>query len=86
MERGAWVSNNHEPHKATNVLSPFPVKVSHDLKLRYHSSDCWFLSLYFASPLKPKSDWLLISPYRITFESNVKVRRVMEMITNLRSS
>ena len=86
MERGALVSNNHEPHKATNVLSPFLVKVSQDLKLRYHSSDCWFLSLYFASPLKPKSDWLLISPYRITFESNVKVRRVMEMITNLRSS
>ena len=86
MEKVAWVSKNHEPHKATNVLSPFPVKVSQDLKLRYHSSDCWLLSLYFASPLKPKMDWLLISPYRITFESNVKVRRVMEMITNLRSS
>lgn len=48
MEKVAWVSKNHEPHKATNVLSPFPVKVSQDLKLRYHSSDCWFLSLYSA--------------------------------------
>ena len=34
----------------------------------------------------PKSDWLLISPYNITFESNVKFMRIKEMITNLRLS
>ena len=32
------------------------------------------------------SDWLLISPYSITLQSNLKVMRITEMIANLRSS
>ena len=34
------------------------------------------------NPLSPKSDLLLISPYNITPESNIKVRGIKEMITN----
>ena len=34
------------------------------------------------NPLTPKSDWHLISPYCITPESNIKVRRIKELITN----
>ena len=37
------------------------------------------------SPLIPKSDWLLISHYSITLESNVKVMRIIEIVTNFRS-
>ena len=33
-----------------------------------------------------KNDWFLISPYNITFESNVKLIILQEMISNLRSS
>ena len=32
-----------------------------------------------------KSDWLLISPYSISFESNIKVMRIKEMIINFKS-
>ena len=32
--------------------------------------------------LTPKSDWHLISPYHITPESNIKVRRIKELITS----
>ena len=38
------------------------------------------------SPLIPKSDWLLISHYSFTLESNVKVMRIIEIVTNFRSS
>ena len=38
------------------------------------------------NPLIPKSDWHLIFPYNITRESNIKVMRMKEMITNKRSS
>ena len=34
------------------------------------------------NPLTPKSDWHLISPYCITSESKIKVRRIKELITN----
>lgn len=36
--------------------------------------------------IKPQrvSDWALVSPYRIARESNVKVIRTMEMISNLK--
>ena len=34
------------------------------------------------NPLTPKSDWHLISPYCITPESKIKVRRIKELITN----
>ena len=33
--------------------------------------------------LTPNGDWLLISPYRITLASNIKVMRIRKMITNL---
>ena len=38
------------------------------------------------NPLTPKSDQHLISPYNITLESNIKVMRIEEMITNYSSS
>ena len=38
------------------------------------------------NPLTPYSDLHLISPYNITPESHTKVRRIMEMINNYRSS
>ena len=41
-----------------------------------------YLYLYFYF----KSDWHLISPYHITPELNIKVRRIKELITNIRSS
>ena len=37
------------------------------------------------NPLTLKSDQQLISPYNMTPESSIKVMRIMEMITNLRS-
>ena len=37
-------------------------------------------------PFDPKNDQHLISPYKISPESNVKVTRIMEMITNLGNS
>ena len=33
------------------------------------------------SPLIPKSDWLLISHYSITLESNVKVMKIIEIVS-----
>ena len=50
--------------------------------------ECLILLITYCvvGPLSPKSDWLLISPYNITFESNVKFMRIKEMITNLRVS
>ena len=38
------------------------------------------------NPLTPKSDQLMISPNNITLESNIKVTRIKEMITNWKSS
>ena len=37
------------------------------------------------NPLTLKSDQQLISPYNMTPESSIKVMRIKEMITNLRS-
>ena len=34
------------------------------------------------NPLTPKGDWHLISPHHITSESNIKVRRVKDLIIN----
>ena len=39
----------------------------------------WFIKL-----LIPWSDWLLISPYITPFESNAKLRRIKEIITDIR--
>ena len=36
--------------------------------------------------LTPESDWFLISPYSNMLESNIKVTRKKEMITNSRNS
>ena len=38
------------------------------------------------NPLTPRSDQLPISPYNITSESSIKVKRIKEMIFNLLSS
>ena len=38
------------------------------------------------TPLTSKTDEYLISPYIITLEPHIKVTRITEMITNLRSS
>ena len=37
------------------------------------------------NPLTLKSDQQLISPYNMTPESSIKVMRIKEMITNIRS-
>ena len=34
-------------------------------------------------PLTTMSDWLIISPYSVTLESNIMVVRIKKMITNL---
>ena len=36
----------------------------------------------YPNPLTPKSDQLLISPYNITPESNIKATRIKEMTNN----
>ena len=41
------------------------------------------LSIFYFNALNLKSDQLLISPYNITPESNIKVMRIKEMISNL---
>ena len=41
----------------------------------------FILSYCLFNPLTPKNDWHLISPYSITPESNIKVRRIKELIT-----
>ena len=55
---------------------------------------CWNISakdllfhvnLASFNPFNPKSNKHLISPYRNTAESFIKVMRIKEMITNLRS-
>ena len=43
-------------------------------------------SITIINPLNLKSDQLLISPYNITPESNIKVMRIKEMITNQKGS
>ena len=40
------------------------------------------ICIFSVKPLTPKSDWHLISPYDIFPESNIKVTRIKEMITN----
>ena len=45
-----------------------------------------FSMISWIIPLTLESDQLLISPYNVTPESNIKVTRIKEMITNLKSS
>ena len=40
----------------------------------------------YINPLTPKSDQHLNSPYNITTESHMNVKRIKEMTTNLRNS
>ena len=42
-------------------------------------------SVFHINPLNPKSDQHLVSPYNITPESNIRVMRMKEIITNSRS-
>ena len=44
------------------------------------------VSEWYIKPLIPESDQHLISPYKITPESNIKVVRIWEMIINWRTS
>ena len=43
----------------------------------------WLLCTSRINPLTTTGDQLLISPYNITTESNIKVMRIKEIITNL---
>ena len=43
------------------------------------------ITQFIINPLTVKSYWHLISPYNITPESNIKVVRIREMITNRRT-
>ena len=43
------------------------------------------INQFIINPLTLKSYWHLISPYNITSESNIKVVRIREMITNRRT-
>ena len=43
---------------------------------------CSWGKFEFLNPLTPKSDQHLISPYNITTESHINVRRIKEIITN----
>ena len=62
------------------------------IKIRAKNSRYWMLNSLclcfifcgeiYVNPLTPKSDWHLISPYNITSESNIKITRIKEMITN----
>ena len=45
----------------------------------------WLLSFCPCDTLNPSSDQHLISPYNNTSESFIKIMRIKEMITNLRS-
>ena len=51
-------------------------------KLRLDGPLGLYTDLTFNS-LTPRSDQLLVSPYNITPESNIKVMRIKEIITNL---
>ena len=54
-----------------------------------HYSDPYTLNVTTTTsnlyPLSPRGDWHLISFYKITTESNIKVTRLRKMITNRRS-
>ena len=50
----------------------------------FEDIDNIFLTNKFRILWTPTSDWLLISPYIVILESNVKVMRVKEMIPSLR--
>ena len=59
--------------------------------IRYEAPNYPFLSTpkkcwQSFNPLTPRSDQLPISPYNITSESSIKVKRIKEMIFNLLSS
>ena len=68
-------------------LSPTLFVCSHlNTSLRFHLKSIPFYAfslIAHINPLSPKCDQLLISPYIITPESNVKVTGNKEMITNL---
>ena len=49
-------------------------------------SQCVSARFACLNPSTPKSDWHLISPYNVNPESNIKVMRIKEVITNLRWS
>ena len=79
------------PSQLRQTPSPPPFTSSQYLEKYYLNSiqsfeTSGFKILSAPNPLTPTCDWLPISPYIIFLEANVKVKRVKEMITNLRNS
>ena len=69
---------NSAPTPPLTQHSPFGSSQDTDI-------DPTWLGYYSFNPLTPKSDQHQISHYIITTESHIMVRRIKEMITNLRS-
>ena len=51
----------------------------------YRYSVVFYVDICVFNPLNPASDQYLISPYNNTAESFIKIMRIRQMITNLRS-
>ena len=51
----------------------------------YRYSVVFYVDICVFNPLNPGSDQYLISPYNNTAESFIKIMRIRQMITNLRS-
>ena len=59
--------------------------VQSDLISRFLVNFADEINQFIINPLTVKSYWHLISPYNITPESNIKVVKIREMITNRRT-
>ena len=59
--------------------------VQSDLISRFLVNFADEINQFIVNPLTVKSYWHLISPYNITPESNIKVVKIREMITNRRT-
>ena len=86
MERQVWLFNidglvNHKTklRKCENGNGAISFHVIIYIKLKEHVCHTWLTNV---DPLTPKSVYHLNSPYNITLESNIKVMRKEEMITN----
>ena len=78
-------SNTFQTTLFNGLLSTYLSKVFRD-RFYIVLSQCLVTGkLKILHHLTTKGDWHLISPYRITLESNVEVMRIKEMITNFRS-
>ena len=71
---------NKKTYRTSNLRNTFKVVVNWD---EIRGKKLWKVN---HNHLTPKSDQHLISPYNITLESNIKVVRIIGMITNYISS